>query len=101
MVNKLDYQAQAVSSGEEAVAYMKEHSVDLLILDMIMSPGINGRETYERIKTIHPRQKAVLVSGFAATDDIHAAQQLGAGPYIKKPFSLQKIGIAIRDELKK
>ena len=101
MLSRLGYKAQAVSSGEEAVAYMMGHSVDLLLLDMIMDPGINGRETYERIINIHPYQKAVIVSGFAATDDIHAAQQLGAGSYIKKPFSLQNIGVAIRDELKK
>ncbi len=101
MLNKLDYNAQAVSSGEEAVQYMMRHSVDLLLLDMIMEPGINGRETYERIIKIHPNQKAIIVSGFADTDDIHEAQKLGAGSYIKKPFTLQKIGIAIRNELKK
>ncbi len=37
--------AKAVPSGEEAVEYLKENTVDLLLLDMIMDPGINGRET--------------------------------------------------------
>jgi signal transduction histidine kinase len=46
---KLGYSAKAVSSGEEAIGYLKTHSVDLVVLDMIMFPGINGRETYERI----------------------------------------------------
>ena len=68
---------------------------------MIMDPGINGLETYERIVKIHPNQKAVIASGFAETDDAKKAQKLGVGQYIKKPYTLGKIGIAVRDELKK
>ena len=101
ILEKLDYKASSVSSGEEAVEYIKEHRVDLILLDMIMDPGINGRETYERIIRIHPGQRAVIVSGFAETDEVKAAQKLGAGQYIKKPLTLQKIGLAIKEELEK
>ena len=101
MLDKLGYKAKAVPSGEEAVEYLKEHTVDFILLDMIMDPGINGRETYERIIKIHPNQKAIIVSGFAETDDVKEAQRLGAGQYIKKPLTLEKMGIAVRDELKK
>jgi len=101
MLDTLGYKATAVSSGEEAVEYLTEHSADLILLDMIMDPGINGRETYERIIRIHPKQKAVIASGFAATDEVKESQKLGAGQYIKKPYTLEKIGIAVRDELKK
>jgi len=101
MLNTLGYKAKAVSSGEEAVEYLTEHTVDLVLLDMIMDPGINGRETYERIIKLHPNQKAVVASGFAETDDVREAQRLGAGQYIKKPITLDKMGIAVRDELKK
>jgi len=101
MLDKLGYKTKAVSSGEEAVEYLKENSVDLILLDMIMDPGINGRETYERIIEIHPKQKAVIVSGFAETDEVKEAQKLGAGQYIKKPVTLEKIGLAIKEELEK
>jgi len=37
---------------------------------MIMDPGINGRETYERIIEIHPNHKAIIASGFAETDEV-------------------------------
>jgi DNA-binding NarL/FixJ family response regulator len=73
--------------------------VDLILLDMIMDPGISGRETYERVLKIHPNQKAVIVSGFAKTEEVREAQRLGAGRYIKKPFTLEKIGLALKDEL--
>jgi CheY-like chemotaxis protein len=75
MLERLGYKTKAVSSGEEAVEYLKENAVDLLFLDMIMDPGINGRETYERIIKIHPDQKAVIVSGFAETDEVKKAQK--------------------------
>jgi two-component system cell cycle sensor histidine kinase/response regulator CckA len=101
MLETLGYKTNAVSSGEEAVEYLKEHTVNLILLDMIMDPGINGRETYGRIIKIHPNQKAIIASGFAETDDVREAQKLGAGQYIKKPLTLEKMGLAIRDELKK
>jgi two-component system cell cycle sensor histidine kinase/response regulator CckA len=101
MLRKLGYSITSVSSGEEAVEYMKYTSADLIVLDMIMEPGINGRETYERIIDLHPDQKAIIASGFSETEDVKVAQALGAGLYIKKPYTLEKIGIAVRDELKK
>jgi len=99
MLSKLGYIANTVSSGEEAVDYMKHNSTDLLVLDMIMDPGIDGFETYKKILELHPRQKALISSGFSETDRVREAQNLGAGHYIKKPYTLEKIGIAVRDEL--
>lgn len=101
MLDTLDYKTKAVSSGEEAVEYLKEHTIDLILLDMIMVPGINGRETYERVIKIHPNQKAIIVSGFAETNEVKEAQKLGAGRYIKKPITLEAIGLAIKEELEK
>jgi len=101
MLDTLGYKTKAISSGEEAVEYLKENTVDLILLDMIMDPGINGRKTYERIIKIHPKQKAIIVSGFAATDEVRKTQKLGAGQYIKKPVTLEKIGIAVKEELEK
>ncbi len=101
MLNTLGYKTKAVSSGEEALKYLQEHTVDLILLDMIMDPGINGCKTYEKAIKIHPNLKAVIASGFAETDEVRAAQRLGAGHYIKKPFTLERIGFAIKDELKK
>lgn len=99
MLDALNYKTKAVSSGEEAVEYLKENTVDVILLDMIMDPGINGRETYERIIKMYPNQKAIIVSGFAETDDVKETQELGAGKYIKKPFTLEEIGIAVKEEL--
>ena len=99
ILTRLGYEATAVSSGEEAVAYLEDKPVDLVLLDMIMDPGINGRETYARIIDRHPGQKAIIISGFAETREVREIQKMGAGKFIKKPVTLEKIGVAIKEEL--
>ncbi|NNF98284.1 MAG: response regulator [Desulfobacteraceae bacterium] len=99
MVEKLGYRVHAVDSGEAAIAYLTEQAMDILILDMIMTPGIDGLQTYKKIIGINPRQKAIIASGFSETADVRTAQELGAGEYIKKPYSLEQIGKTLRREL--
>jgi len=99
MLKKLNYNVAAVASGEEAVEYVRSHPVDLLVLDMIMDPHIDGLETYRRIIKFRPRQKAIITSGYSETDRVREAQRLGARTYVKKPYHLEKIGLAIRNEL--
>jgi PAS domain S-box-containing protein len=101
LLTRMGYNVHVVSSGEEAVEYLKENKADILVLDMIMAPGIDGLETYQRILEINPKQKAIIVSGFSETDRVCEAQNLGAGSYVKKPYIMEKIGVAIRDELRK
>ncbi|HYA13265.1 MAG TPA: PAS domain S-box protein [Syntrophales bacterium] len=101
MLSKLGYKVTSVSSGEEAVSYIKTNKVDLLVLDMLMDPGIDGLDTYENILKINPEQKAIIVSGYSETERVKKAQDLGAGAYVKKPYVLEKIGLAVRRELDK
>ena len=99
MLEQLGYCVSAASSGEEAVQYMKKKSADILVLDMIMDPGIDGLETYKRILELHPKQKAIIASGFSETDRVKNAQRLGAGKYIKKPYTIESLGLAVKQEL--
>lgn len=101
LFKKLGYSVTTVASGEEAVKFMENRSADLLVLDMIMEPGIDGLETYKRILKLHPGQKAIITSGFSESDRVKEAQKLGAGAYLKKPYMLEKIGIAVKKELEK
>ncbi len=99
MLEKLRYFVTSVSSGENAVDYLKENNADLLVLDMIMDPGIDGLETYKRIIEFKPGQKAIIASGFSETERVKEVQTLGAGQYIKKPYTLEKIGVAVKEAL--
>jgi two-component system cell cycle sensor histidine kinase/response regulator CckA len=99
MLGKLGYRVAAVESGEAAVAYLREHPVDILVLDMIMPPGMDGLETYREVTRLRPGQKAIIASGYTETERVQQVQALGAGAYLKKPYTLEKIGLAVRTEL--
>ncbi len=99
ILGKLGYQISVAESGEQAIAYLTHHKVDIVVLDMIMEPGINGLETYRQILQLHPGQKAVIASGFSESEDVREVQRLGAGVYVKKPYTAEKIGLAVRKVL--
>ena len=99
LLERLGYQARSVSSGEEAVAFLKNQPFDILVLDMLMEPGIDGLETYRRVLDVSPGQKAVIVSGFSQTERVREALRLGAGDYVRKPYIMETIGIALRKTL--
>jgi signal transduction histidine kinase/ActR/RegA family two-component response regulator len=99
ILEKLGYRVESVASGEEAVSYMKEKSADLLLLDMIMDPGIDGLETYKRILRRHPNQRAIIVSGFASLERIRQAEEVGIRQYIKKPYTMESIAQTVKSVL--
>ena len=99
IVEKLGYTAVVANSGEEAVTYLTSHCVDLVILDMIMDPGMDGLDTYRKIIEIHPGQKAIIASGYAENERVKTLQALGAGTYIRKPYTIETLGQAIREAL--
>ena len=101
MLEGLGYSVVSVSNGEAAVEYLKTNKPDLMVLDMILDPGMDGLDTYKKILEIRSEQKAVITSGFSETDRVKELQSLGAGTYIKKPFLLEKMGLAVKKELEK
>ncbi|MDK9708231.1 MAG: response regulator [Desulforhopalus sp.] len=101
MLTHLGYRVTCVAGGKEALAYLQEHSADLLILDMIMDPGIDGLTTYQLVKQHKPKQKAIISSGFSETSRVREALQLGAGVYLKKPYVMEDLAKAVRMELDK
>jgi CheY-like chemotaxis protein len=93
------YVIHSVSSGEEAIAFVKEKHVDLVLLDMFMDPGMNGRSTYEEILKFKPQQKALIISGYSESNDVKEAIQLGSGGYLKKPYTAKQLLKAVNEEL--
>ncbi len=99
ILSELEYTVATVPSGEDAISFLHKHSVDLVLLDMLMPPGIDGLDTYQEILKINPGQKAIIVSGFAETDRIKEAIDLGIGQYIKKPYTISEVGSAVKTVL--
>jgi CheY-like chemotaxis protein len=99
ILSELGYAVSTVSSGEEALSMLKRQPFDLVILDMLMPPGIDGLTTYEAMIKIRPEQKAIIASGFAETDRVKAALNLGVGQFLTKPYTITDLGTTVEREL--
>jgi len=99
ILSTLGYNVATVISGEEALFFLKKQPADLILLDMIMEPGLDGLDTYQGILKIRPEQKVIIVSGYSETHRIKKALELGVRRYIKKPYSLQEVGTIIQQVL--
>jgi CheY-like chemotaxis protein len=99
LLENLGYRVETSASGEEAVAYLREHPADLVVLDMVMGDGMDGTETYRRIQQLRPGQRAILLSGFAETTRVREALSLGALAHVRKPITLEALGHAVRRAL--
>ena len=101
ILSSLGYSVNIVSSGEEALEFINTHSVDLVVIDMIMPVGMDGLDTYKKIIELRPEQKAIIISGYSETERIKEALELGAGAYIKKPYLMETVAHVVRAELDK
>ena len=99
MLEAMGYKTVFACSGEMAVEYLKKNAVDLIVLDMLMEPGMNGRQTYEKILKIHPDPKVIITSGFSESNEVKIALELGAGMFIKKPYTMGQLGKAVKNTL--
>jgi PAS domain S-box-containing protein len=89
---RMGYTVHSVSSGESAVEFLGNQTVDLVILDMIMEGGMDGLDTYSEIKKTHPHQKVIIASGYSTSERIREALQCGVLGWVKKPYLMEEIG---------
>ncbi len=99
LLSSLGYTVTTANGGRAAVEFLKQASVDLVVLDMVMEEGFDGLDTYREIIELHPGQPCVIASGFSETDRVREAQELGAGEYVRKPYTMESIGAAVRRQL--
>ena len=99
VLSSLGYDVRVVASGRQAVGYLRSEPVDVVILDMIMEEGFDGLDTYREIIKSAPGQKAIICSGYSQTERVKEAEKLGVGKYIRKPYTMQILGKAVREVL--
>lgn len=87
------FSAGYVVSGKDAVEEIKRDPVTLVFMDMIM-PGMDGLETYRRLKALNPNVRVVIFTGFFKDVDKTIYQGIREGMidlYIRKPFYAEEI----------
>ena len=94
------YRALPAASGAEAVEIMhrEKKTVALVVLDMIM-PGMDGRQTFEALKTVHPGVKILISSGYSIDGDARALLEKGAAGFVQKPYNFADLLKAMREAL--
>lgn len=99
ILNKLNYTTATLEAGEKVLDYLENNKADLIIMDMIMEPGIDGLETCNRVFSKYPEAIILITSGYSESEKVRTAIKLGAKQYIKKPYSIETIGMAMKSLL--
>ncbi|MEI6971554.1 MAG: response regulator [bacterium] len=105
-----DYKVKCLPSGETGLTYMAECAAtgshgeekpaasrfpDLVILDVVMDPGMDGNETCKRMLEINPRQRIIMVSGFPSAVSAGVKSVVANVSYLGKPLTWQGISRAL------
>ncbi|QBJ63895.1 MULTISPECIES: diguanylate cyclase [unclassified Pseudoalteromonas] len=95
-----EHEIYLVTSGEEALAFVKHTQVDLIILD-IMMPGMNGYDVLVELKesSLSHAIPIIFISANSSHEDEAKGLELGAMDYIVKPFCASIVKVRVRNQL--
>jgi len=99
LLMRLGYRVDCCASGEEGLEFLKENTMDLVMVDIIMEPGMDGVETCERVLEQKPDQRILFATGFSDTATLNRARSLGRGDCLFKPYTLKEIAAMVRERL--
>lgn len=94
------YEVLEAATGEEAIQLLADAAVpvQLMLTDTVM-PGMGGRELAERMVTLQPAMKVILMSGY--TDDSVLQRQVREQgvQFLQKPFTSDELAHRVREVL--
>jgi CheY-like chemotaxis protein len=93
-----NYDVTIAHSGEEAMEYLRETKVDLLVTDLRM-PGISGLELVRWARTNSPKTRTILITAYGSTEVEAEANRLQTDHYIAKPFAIDVFTQAVQEAL--
>ena len=97
MLRKLfaeEYEVAAFSVPEDAVKYLRENSVDVVLTDLNM-PGLDGMEVLKIVKSEPFATDVIIMTAYAKVEDAVDAMKLGAYDYIIKPFATDELSLKL------
>ncbi|RPI79100.1 MAG: response regulator [Desulfobacteraceae bacterium] len=100
ILEKHGYEVHTAQNGEEALKQYNRFKIDLVILDVGM-PGMGGIKCLQQIMALDPKAKILICSGYAPSDLVRKALELGAADYLTKPFPIENLPRSARSVLDK
>ena len=97
ILNK-DYEVSLARNAEEAFSKIKEHSPDVILLDITL-PDLDGLKVLERIKRNDPNIIVIMITGAETVNTAVEAMKLGAYDYVTKPFDIDQLRLIITRSL--
>lgn len=90
ILTKRGFNVSVAEDGFKALEEVKKTNFQIIFMDIKM-PGMNGVETYVKIKTINPKAKVIMMTAWAVEDDIKRSIREGAYTVLYKPFDMAQI----------
>ena len=85
----------AVSSGQEALEELQDRRFDVILLDLVMA-GMNGAETFRKLRKVDPDVEVVIITAFADSTLMTEALRIGPFSIMKKPVVLEELRSVLR-----
>lgn len=90
ILQRKGHDVETFTEEEDALAHVKEHPMDLAILDIKLKK-MSGVEVLEEMKKISPEIKAIMLTGFPTIETVRQALSLGADEYCVKPIDKDEL----------
>ncbi|MFH2012419.1 MAG: response regulator [Pseudomonadota bacterium] len=90
-----------VNSGEDALKFLKETPLDVVVLDVRMEGGMDGIQTLREIKKINPLVEVIMLTGHANLEVAVEGMEVGAFDYLMKPMDIDELLYKLEDAYKR
>jgi DNA-binding NtrC family response regulator len=94
MILKKDYAVFLAKDAEEAILQSREHSPDVILLDIIL-PDLDGLKLLEKIKQKEPDAIVIMITATKTVKTAVEAMKLGAYDYVTKPFDVDELRLIV------
>ncbi len=99
-LQKPERELQLQKNGREAIRDFKNQPYDVVIADLML-PGADGLQVLKEVKAVYPECEVIIITGYASLDTAIQAIRGGAYDYIRKPFKLEELEVAVKNASEK
>ncbi|MGM0576559.1 MAG: ATP-binding protein [Myxococcota bacterium] len=96
LLESLGYEAITFASGREAVSYVAEEAVALVLLDLVMPGDLDGLQTWRAMRGHRPDLSVLVVSGYDRHSRLAELREMGVEDFLQKPYTRRQLAEAIR-----